>query len=195
MGSSWPRNRTCVSRFSCITGGFFTYTAKSLQSCPILCNPIDGSPPGSPIPGILQEITLEWVAISLYNAWKWKWSRSVVSDSSGPHGLQPTRLLHPWDFPGKSTGVGCHCLLRLYHWPTRKTQECDLLFAYTFLLLVWEVFYSLDCRKSLIWFWHIPWCLSNQNFSMFLLGFSGKESERVDENVLFLFLLSLSHSF
>ena len=43
---------------------------------------------------------------------KWKWSHSVVSDSSWPHGLQPTRLLRPWDFPGKSTGVGCHCLLR-----------------------------------------------------------------------------------
>ena len=42
---------------------------------------------------------------------KWKWSRSVVSDFSRPHGLQPTRLLCPWDFPGKSTGVGCHCLL------------------------------------------------------------------------------------
>ena len=34
-----------------------------------------------------------------------------MSDSEQPHGLQPTRLLHPWDFPGKSTGVGCHCLL------------------------------------------------------------------------------------
>ena len=44
---------------------------------------------------------------------KWKWSRSVMSDSSGPHGLQPTRLLRPWDFPGKNTGMGCHCLLRL----------------------------------------------------------------------------------
>ena len=43
---------------------------------------------------------------------KWKWSRSVVSDSQRPHGLQATRLLRPWDFPGKSTGVGCHCLLR-----------------------------------------------------------------------------------
>ena len=42
---------------------------------------------------------------------KWKWSRSVVSDSYRPHGLQPTRLLRPWDFPGRSTGVGCHCLL------------------------------------------------------------------------------------
>ena len=42
---------------------------------------------------------------------KWKWSHSVMSDSSRPHGLQPSRLLHPWDFPGNSTGVGCHCLL------------------------------------------------------------------------------------
>ena len=42
-------------------------TAKSLQSCPTLCDPIDGSPPGSPIPGILQARTLEWVAISFSN--------------------------------------------------------------------------------------------------------------------------------
>ena len=46
--------------------------AKSLQSCPSLCDPIDGSPPGSPIPGILQARTLERVAISFSNAWKWK---------------------------------------------------------------------------------------------------------------------------
>ena len=41
-----------------------------------------------------------------------KWSHSVVSDSSRPHGLQPTRLLCPWDSPGKNTGVGCHFLLQ-----------------------------------------------------------------------------------
>ena len=132
--------------------------AKSLQWCPTLCDPIDGSPPGSPVPRILQERRLEWVAISFSNAWnlknkvkslshvrllatpstaahqappslgfsrqehwsglpfpspmheseKIKWSRSVMSDSSRSHELQPTRLLHPWDFPGKSTGVGCH---------------------------------------------------------------------------------------
>ena len=46
--------------------------AKSLQSCLTLCDPIDGSPPGSPVPGILQARTLEWVAISFFNAWKWK---------------------------------------------------------------------------------------------------------------------------
>ena len=49
-----------------------SYAAKSLQSCPTLCDPIDGSPPGSPVPGILQARTLEWVAIFFSNAWKWK---------------------------------------------------------------------------------------------------------------------------
>ena len=54
---------------------FYTSTAaaaKSLQPCPTLCDPIDGSPPGSAIPGILQARTLEWVAISFSSAWKWK---------------------------------------------------------------------------------------------------------------------------
>ena len=46
--------------------------AKSLQSCPTLCDPIDSSPPGSPVPGILQARTLEWVAISFSTTWKWK---------------------------------------------------------------------------------------------------------------------------
>ena len=46
--------------------------AKSLQSCQTLCEPIDSSPLGSPVPGILQARTLEWVAISVSNAWKWK---------------------------------------------------------------------------------------------------------------------------
>ena len=51
----------------------------------------------------------------MHESEKWKWSRSVVSYSLRPHGLQPTRVLHPWDFPGKSTGVGCH--LALFHTP------------------------------------------------------------------------------
>ena len=46
--------------------------AKSLQSCPTLCDPIDSSPPGSPVPGILQARILVWVAISFSNAWRWK---------------------------------------------------------------------------------------------------------------------------
>ena len=55
-----------------ITIQLWAAAAKSLQSCPTLCNPIDSSPPGSPIPGILKARTLEWVAISFSNAWKWK---------------------------------------------------------------------------------------------------------------------------
>ena len=60
-----------------------TAAAKSLQLCPTLCDPIDGSPSGSPVPGILQARTLEWVAISFSNAWKWKVKVKslVVSDS------------------------------------------------------------------------------------------------------------------
>ena len=56
--------------------------AKSLQSCLTLCDPIDSSPPGSPVPGILQARTLEWVAISFSNVWKWKVkSESEVAQS------------------------------------------------------------------------------------------------------------------
>ena len=53
--------------------------AKSLQSCPTLCDPIDGSPQGSPVPGILQARTREWVAISCSNAWKWKVNVKLLS--------------------------------------------------------------------------------------------------------------------
>ena len=53
--------------------------AKLLQSCPTLCNSIDGSPPGSPVPGILQARTLKWVAISFSNAWKWKVKVKLLS--------------------------------------------------------------------------------------------------------------------
>jgi len=70
--------------FKDVKGHFPTATAaKSLQSCPTLCDPIDGSPPGSPIPGILQARTLEWVAFPspMHESEKSKWSRLVVSDS------------------------------------------------------------------------------------------------------------------
>ena len=53
--------------------------AKLLQACLTMCDPIDGSPPGSPIPGILQARTLEWVAISFSNAWKWKVKVKLLS--------------------------------------------------------------------------------------------------------------------
>ena len=176
--------------------------AKSLQSCPTLCDPIDGSPPGFPIPGTLQARTLAWVAISFSNAWKWKvkvkllshvwlfatprtgfpspwnspdqntgvgscsllqrifptqgfnpglphcrwilyqlshqgspkrslcccccWVASVVSGSVQPHRWQPIRLPHPWDSPGKNTGVSSHFLLQCMKVKSESevTQSC-----------------------------------------------------------------------
>ena len=83
---------------------------------------------------------------------KWKWSCSVVSDSLRSHGLQPTRLLCPWDFPGKSTGVGYHCLFWEYSakpsqipaWGKRNNQSFwfslhlkDLSFVHNFLHSFW----------------------------------------------------------
>ena len=55
-------------RLGGLTAAAAAAAAKSFQSCPTLCDPIDGSPPGSPVPGILQARTLEWVAISFFNA-------------------------------------------------------------------------------------------------------------------------------
>ena len=97
---------------------FAAAAAKSLQSCPTLCDPIDGSPPGSPVPGTLQARTLEWVAISFSNAWKWKVKVKSLSRVwlLATLWTQPTKFLHPLDFPGKSTGVVCHCFLHPSLW-------------------------------------------------------------------------------
>ena len=85
--------------------------AKSLQSCLTLCDPIDGSPPGSPVPGILQVRTLEWVAISFSNAWKWK--VKVKSQSC------PT-LSNPMDcsLPGSSV----HGIFQAVEGPQKKLK-------------------------------------------------------------------------
>ena len=70
----------------------------------------------------------------MHESEKWKWSCSVVSDPQWPYGLQHTRLLHPWDFPGRSTGVGCHFLLQFVSWVYPK---------YCFLCIIIIVFFSL----------------------------------------------------
>ena len=89
--------------------------ATSLQSCPTLCDPIDSShqPPLSL--GFFRQEHWSRLPFSspMHESEKWKWSHSVMSDSSWPCELLPTRLLHPWDFPGERSGVGCHCLLQL----------------------------------------------------------------------------------
>ena len=70
QGEGKRRSKSSNSLDSVLCAYFLA--AKLLQSCPTLCEPRDGSPPGSPIPGILQARTLEWVAISFSGAWKWK---------------------------------------------------------------------------------------------------------------------------
>ena len=85
----------------------------SLQACPTLCSPRDGSPPAPPSLGFPRQEHRRGMPVPspMQESEKWKGSHLVMSDSSRPHGLQPTRLLHPGDFPGKGTGVGCHFLL------------------------------------------------------------------------------------
>ena len=112
--SGWDSTCQCRANATSFAELNSAAAAKSLQSCPTLCDPTDGRPPGFPIPGILQARTLEWVAISFSNAWKWKVKVKSLSCVQ--------LLATPWtaayqaplsmDFPGKSTGVGCHCLLR-----------------------------------------------------------------------------------
>ena len=118
--------------------------AKSLQSCPTLCDPIDGSPPGSSFPGILQARTLEWVAISFSNASQWK-VKEVTQ--SCPTLSDPTTAAHQallsvkFSRQGyKDTGAGCHFLLRgnfLTQGSNLDLQHCR------------QILYQMSCGRSL----------------------------------------------
>ena len=115
--------------------------AKLLQSCPTLCDPIDDSPPGSPVPGILQARTLEWVATSFSNAWRWK-----VKVKS----LSPVRLwATPWTTAYRAPpSMG---FSRQEYWsevplPSTVSKNSYLMFINTIYLLKISVFI---CR-------HIP---------------------------------------
>ena len=128
-------------------------TAKSLQSCPTLCDPRDGSPPGSPVPGILQARTLEWVAISFSNAWKWK-SESEVAQSC------PT-LSNPMDcsLPGSSTpGI---FQARVLEWVaiafSSKYLKC---FVLTLAFMLWYIsIWGHEYRfQPLRYTWHPSLC-------------------------------------
>ena len=129
--------------------------AKSLQLCRSLCDPTDGSPPGSPIPGVLQARTLEWGAISFSNAGKWKVKVKVTQ--SCPTLSDPIDCSLPGSsvhgiFPGKSTGVGCHCLLRKKCLVTLRWDhlKCGV-YTGPFILcisppLLWQLFCILPCQ-------------------------------------------------
>ena len=121
--------------------------AKSLQLCLTLCNPVDCSPPCSSVLGILQARILEWISMLSSRGSSWPrdrtrisyvscipcrcccWVASVVSDSVRPQRRQPTRFPHPWDSPGKNTGVGCHFLLQCMKVKSKSevAQSCPTL--------------------------------------------------------------------
>ena len=156
----------CVCVHVCVYIYMLCY-AKSLQSCPTLCNPIDGSPPGSAIPGILQARILEWVAISFSNAWK----RKVKVKSLSHVWLLAT----PWtaayqaplsmDFPGKSTGVGCHYLLQcvcvyIYIYICVCVCMCIYIFIY-----IYKVYKTLEFTLITLFSWSLPLTLTSWHMS------------------------------
>ena len=108
---------------------FSAAAAKSLQSCPTLCDPIDGSHQAPQSLGFSRQE--HWSGLPfpspMHESEKWKWSDLVVSDSSWPHGLQPTRLLCPCDFPGKSTGIAS-LSLTLFNYKVRKIADSENLY-------------------------------------------------------------------
>ena len=140
----------------------FAAAAKSLQSCPTLCDPIDSNPPGSPVPGILQARTLEWAAISFSNEWKWKVkvkSFSRVQPSATPcslpgfsvHGIFQARVLEwgaiafseilpqriPYKTGAQQRDFFSVTLIYLYTYNFQSTGKMYYVFWYS----IWGAFY------------------------------------------------------
>ena len=112
----------------------------------------------------------------IHESEKWKWSRSVVSDSLRPHGLQPTRLLRPWDFPGKSPGVGCHCLLQLRYTHFKYDATAHLMDNSVNITFIWT-------RKQKIVYFPLLWYLLSEKATYYMIStkwHSGKKQNYGD---------------
>ena len=128
LGLRWPRH---IWNWSFLCGPCLSYgpaaTAKSLQSCPTLCDPIDRSPPGSPVPGILQARTLEWVAISFSNAWKWKVkAKSCLTLHNPRHRSLPDSSIHGIFQARVLEWVGSKCRIPFQVWYMRGNTTANL---------------------------------------------------------------------
>ena len=120
-------------------------TAKSLQLCPTLCDPVDGSPLGSPVPGILQARILEWVAISFSNAWKWKVKVKSLSRFQ--------LLVTPWTGAYQAPpSVG---FFSQEHWSGVPLPSQLHLTSWIQRLLMKPVFHVTKCCSSTTW--ELPW--------------------------------------
>ena len=112
--SSICPNLACVQLFLILDGVFVCCCwRRALSRCKHFSTSAKG-PRSQPVSLVCKSVIInEAIIIDYAAAAAGKSLQLCPSDSSQPHGLQPTRLLHPWDFPGKSTGVGCHCFLQL----------------------------------------------------------------------------------
>jgi len=145
--------------------------AKSLQSCPTLCNPIDGSPPGSPIPGILQARTLEWVAISFSSAWKWKVKESEVTQSC----LTPS---DPMDCSLPGPSIHGIFQARVLEWGAELVMPSNNLILCCPLLLMPSIFpsigaFSNESALPISWpkYWSFIFSISPSNEHPGLISF------------------------
>ena len=150
--------------------------AKLLQSCPTLCDPTDGLLPGPSVPGILQARTLEWVAISFSNARNWKVkvkSLSRVRLLATPQ-TAAYQLRRPWDFPGKSTGVGCHCWMMLNHkyYHTRASLVSQTVNNLPVMQETWVRYLGWEdpLEEAMATLWYS--CLENAHGERSLAGYS-----------------------
>ena len=126
--------------------------AKSLQSCPTLCDPIDGSPLSSSVPGILQARILEWVAISFSSAWKWKVKVKSLS--------RAWLLATPWTaahqappsmgFSRQEYWSGCHCLLREVYFDWLFIELNLACWGVGQLRGIWGLFWGVKCFQIIV---------------------------------------------
>ena len=142
---------------------------KSLQSCPTLCDPRDGSPPGSPVPGILQARTLEWVAICFSNTWKWKVKVKLLSRVW----LLATPWIAAYQAPGSMLLSGNLEILNIYKHKHSGIFALSLSFSkiHFLFLLLWP-FKNLS---SLLWNF-ILFCHPFQRVAYFYICFSSVQS-------------------
>ena len=143
--------------------------AKLRQSCPTLCNPIDGSPPGSSVPGTLQARTLEWVAISFSNAWKWKVKVKSLScvrllatpwtaAHQGPRSMGFSRQEYWSGVPLPSPTLKCYNMDKPWKhytkWKkpvTQKNMFCVI--SFTWNVQNRQIFIEIECRLVVMRGW------------------------------------------
>ena len=135
---------------------------KSLQSCPTLCDPTDGSPLGSPVPGILQARTLEWVAISFSNAWKWEVKvkllsrvRLLATPWNAAHQALPSLGFSRQEYWSGVPLPSTHPILVFFYLWFTLHQECSFLYNFSWLCSFILLMQWLLLWRSIQYIWYL----------------------------------------